>query len=250
MGLIAAVARFFGSEPTSHPEVRVIPGETPPAADSAGHSERAAVAAIRRGEPVEVKTGTPELSPSATPAAAIEPKPRTEIAPARPLSPETLEANRVAELREQYEKVVSLIEKVDKHLDTQEERSKRLIDVMEKFPAEALAKLEGLSENQNRMSESLSTMNATMQETLDGVSSSFGELALSNERLGEVLAAMKQREEARERRLQEHMEHTVKHHQAMQKWMVGMLVLGSLGVAAALVVAVFLVVGPGAPVPS
>lgn len=237
MGLITALAKFFGGQPAEAHEVRVINRPEKPAGSAEkadGAAERSAVAAMRPEQPIRVEP----TRPGEALAAVTPPKPDEQA----------IEAKRVAELRQQYEKVVSIIEKVDKHLDQQEERSRRLMEVMEKFPAEAIDKLEGLSRHQTQMNESISTMGETMRNSLEGVSNSFGELATSNERLGELLGAMKSRDEARDRRLQEHMEHTVRHNQSMQKWMVGMLVLGSLGVAAALVVAVYVVVGPGAEV--
>ncbi|MEO0512356.1 MAG: hypothetical protein AAF108_05605 [Planctomycetota bacterium] len=169
-----------------------------------------------------------------------------------------------AELQEQYQKVVNLIEKVDKHLDQQDARSQRIMEVVEKFPAETLAKLDGLagridgvgshldgiSQRQTEMTQSLATVNESISTSMTGLKTSFGELATSTEKLQELLASMKRRDEDRDARLQTHMEHTQKHNEVMEKWMIGMLVLGTLGVAAAIVVAAFVVLSPGIAPPT
>lgn len=192
---------------------------------------------------------------------------RAGLAPVRsePTANE-IEAARIAELREQYEKVLNLVEKVDRHLDQQEARSQKIMAIVEKFPAEALQKLEGLGANQAALNKSISSVHQTvtdsmgslqtslgglqtslggMETSLGGMQSAFGELARSTDNLGELLTAMKQRDEDRDARLQTHMEHTQRHNEVMQKWMIIMLVLGALGVSAAIVVAVFVVLSPG-----
>lgn len=163
----------------------------------------------------------------------------------------------LAELRQNYGEVLSLVRKVDEHLDLQEQRARELMSLAERS-TEALAALpliqshtaelsatsqsftEAVSSHQGLMSESaarqsdaieshtlsLSQFGRTVQESLGGMSDATGHL-------GDAIARMRETDRQRELELQQLIERTQKNQLAV--------VIGGVALVAAMVLAILLI---------
>lgn len=159
----------------------------------------------------------------------------------------------IEELQKNYAEVVSLVRKMDGHLDNQDKRSEQMLNIAESIPAaiEDLSKIrsqhaqlaeaiEGLTEatrqgsNANEAAQSLQikalgevrTLLETSEghelqvaETLEDFKESIGQIAVSTGQLSGVLEGMDSRQQRREDNLREAIE-------SGQKWMATAVVLG------------------------
>ena len=133
-------------------------------------------------------------------------------------------------LEANYARVLNIIEKVDQHLDTQDDRSKRMMEIAETFP-QALEKLDAFGQRQTDMNNRL----ASFGTSFEAFGESFQELARSTDRLGGVLASIKERDAKRDEQLRAHVERS-------QKWMTAMVALTAVGIVAAIAVATVAIV--------
>lgn len=192
-----------------------------------------------------------DVTPQATPSgkAITTPKSRQEM---------------MAQLQENYKEVLSLVRKVDGHLDRQERRSQRLMEIAEQIPdslqvlpelrdqnkqiVEAVHQLVDVSKSNqdrtdkgmlaqqeavDRVRDLLDRSGKTTEEvasSLAGFQKAVDGMAGSNERLGEVLESMRKRDAARDSELSEMIS---KNHRAMTT---ALIVCGVLVVVAVIVV--------------
>ncbi|MEO0629224.1 MAG: hypothetical protein AAFY46_00670 [Planctomycetota bacterium] len=235
----------------------------PPAASTAVVSPPAQ--SDRRGtmgpnEPVKIdlSESTVKVPADVKPAKRRAPEPATELVKAD----EVRDALK-SELEDSYKMAISLAEKVDKHLDTQEERSRRLLEIAESLPT-ALESLGSIGEGQAELRGAVSELaqafrdgqettqkglslqldslgrvegliaeaNSSQQEirsSIENLSSAFTEITESNKRLGDTLTDMKRRDSEREVRLEEA---NAKTHKLLMGVVIGGAVIGGLAVLA------------------
>ncbi len=159
----------------------------------------------------------------------------------------------IEELQKNYTEIVSLVRKVDTHLDSQDKRSVRLLEIAETLPG-ALQELGTIREQHAKLATAIDALTeATKQssasseaaqsmqiktlgevrsllessenherqvaQTLEEFKGSIGEVALSTGKLGGVLEGIESRQARRETELREAIE-------SGQKWMVTAVVLG------------------------
>lgn len=177
------------------------------------------------------------------------------------------------ELRDSYQMAISLAEKVDKHLDTQEERSKRLLEIAENIPT-ALESLGSIGKGQSELRSAVTDLAETFRDgqastqqglakqlaslgrvegliaeanesqreiraSIESLSSAFTEITESNKRLGDTLTDMKRRDIEREERLEAANGRT---HQLLMGVVVGGGIIGALALVT-LVILVFVQAG-------
>ncbi|MEM8758591.1 MAG: hypothetical protein AAGF47_12530, partial [Planctomycetota bacterium] len=249
---------------SSQPSARANPG-----APAGRTAVRPGTAPPSPGSPVKIDLVTDGQTPKAPgpkPVASSEPKPEPKPEPAP--KPELVKAEEVRdslrnELRDSYERAISLAEKVDQHLDTQEERSRRLLEIAENLPA-ALENIGAIGEGQDQLRSAVKDLSSTFREgqastqkglarqleslgrveglikestdsqkeirsSIENLAGAFDEISASNKRLGDTLTDMKQRDIEREERLQEA---NTKTHTLLKGLMIGGGVLGVLAVLA------------------
>lgn len=177
------------------------------------------------------------------------------------------------ELRDSYQMAISLAEKVDKHLDTQEERSRRLLEIAENIPT-ALESLGSIGKGQSELRSAVTDLAETFRDgqastqqglakqlaslgrvegliaeanesqreiraSIESLSSAFTEITESNKRLGDTLTDMKRRDIEREERLEAANGRT---HQLLMGVVVGGGIIGALALVT-LVILVFVQAG-------
>jgi hypothetical protein len=271
MGVFATIARVFGgAKPTQGSgasETVVVRWNDRPAApaqprDRVGTLGNNPAAPARSGmppvEPVRIDLTPAERPAPPAPAPAIPGVPATELVKAEEVR-EILKD----ELRDSYERAISLAEKVDRHLDTQEMRSRRLLEIAESLPA-ALESLGTIGEGQAELRSAVSELASAFREghastqkglslqleslgrvegliaeandsqreiraSIENLSSAFSEITASNQRLGEALTDMKRRDSEREDRLRVANERT---HKLLVNLLIGGGVIGGLAVLA------------------
>ncbi|MEO1534721.1 MAG: hypothetical protein AAFS11_04055 [Planctomycetota bacterium] len=211
-------------------------------------------------EPVKIdlSESTVKVPTDVKPAKRRAPEPATELVKAD----EVRDALK-SELEDSYKMAISLAEKVDKHLDTQEERSRRLLEIAESLPT-ALESLGSIGEGQAELRGAVSELaqafrdgqettqkglslqldslgrvegliaeaNSSQQEirsSIENLSSAFTEITESNKRLGDTLTDMKRRDSEREQRLEEA---NAKTHKLLMGVVIGGVVIGGLAVLA------------------
>ncbi|MEO1716567.1 MAG: hypothetical protein AAFR76_05590 [Planctomycetota bacterium] len=211
-------------------------------------------------EPVKIdlSESTVKVPAEAKPAKRRAAEPATELVKAD----EVRDALK-SELEDSYKMAISLAEKVDKHLDTQEERSRRLLEIAESLPT-ALESLGSIGEGQAELRGAVSELanafrdgqestqkglslqleslgrvegliaeaNSSQQEirsSIENLSSAFTEITESNKRLGDTLTDMKRRDSEREVRLEEA---NAKTHKLLMGVVIGGAVIGGLAVLA------------------
>lgn len=159
----------------------------------------------------------------------------------------------VEELQKSYAEVVTLIRKVDGHLDSQDKRSERLLTIAETLPAaledisevrrqhaqlaEAIDRLtqatrEGTTKSESSRAAQLETLGEVrtllqsagdherrVADSLDEFKGSIVQVATSTDKLGAVLEGMDSRQQRRENDLRQAIE-------SGQKWMATAVVLG------------------------
>ncbi len=170
----------------------------------------------------------------------------------------------MAELQRNYTEMVSLIRKVDQHLDAQDSRSKRMLEIAERMP-EALDALPALREQTgeltaavNRLTDVTASGHARADEHLERQTQTLSEVrdlaarsgeieqqvsemlssfddtlenvSGSTDRLGVVLQKMQERDEHRDTQLAQAISQN-------QKWMTTVLVLCLTSVGTAVVLA-------------
>ncbi len=277
MGMFAAIAKVFGGSKeapsTQNPSETVVvnwkdqrqtdaPGTgTATKAPPTGPATTERRGTISPAEPVKI-----DLSDT-TVKVPTEPKPAARRRPPEPAT-ELVKAEDVRdalkdELRDSYERAISLAEKVDKHLDTQEERSRRLLEIAESLPT-ALESLGSIGEGQAELRgavselaqafrdgqastqkglamqlESLGRVEGLIAEandsqkeiraSIENLSSAFTEITESNKRLGDTLTDMKRRDIEREERLESA---NAKTHKLLMGVVIGGAVIGGLAVLA------------------
>ncbi len=254
----SANAGSTGSVPTKT-------GPLKPSPFASNASNATAIAPDRRGsfgpsEPVKIdlSDNTVTVPTDAKPAKRRSPEPATELVKAD----EVRDALK-SELEDSYKMAISLAEKVDKHLDTQEERSRRLLEIAESLPTalESLGSIgagqaelrgavselaqafrdgqastqKGLSmqiESLGRVEGLIAEANSSQQEirsSIESLSSAFTEITESNKRLGDTLTDMKRRDSERELRLEAANART---HKLLMGVVIGGAVIGGLAVLA------------------
>lgn len=288
MGMFSAIAKVFGASKEAEPAADSVDkpvvvnwkdkgepaGSKPTAAKPMTSTPSAGAVAVatppanaeRRGsigpaEPVKIDltdTPTVKVPTDAKPAKRRAPEPATELVKAD----EVRDALK-SELRDSYQMAISLAEKVDKHLDTQEERSKRLLEIAESLPT-ALESLGSIGEGQAELRgavselatafrdgqastqkglamqlESLGRVEGLIAEandsqkeirsSIESLSSAFTEITESNKRLGDTLTDMKRRDSEREQRLETA---NAKTHKLLMGVVIGGAVIGGLAVLA------------------
>ncbi|MGP1272934.1 MAG: hypothetical protein ACTS22_06340 [Phycisphaerales bacterium] len=277
MGMFAAIARVFGGQRETgdkQPDQPTVVVDWDKRTSSGGTatttrrpvSPGSPAGVPRPSGPVRIdltdrdaSTGTPPATPrDPEPAPKPEPTPVTELVKA-----EEVRNSLRDELRDSYERAISLAERVDRHLDTQEERSRRLLEIAENLPAalESLGSIgagqaelrsavtelasafrEGQASTQKGLAmqlESLGRVEGLIAEATDSqreirasienLSSAFEEITASNKRLGDTLTDMKRRDSEREERLQAANART---HKLLMGLAIGGGIIGGLGVLA------------------
>ena len=230
---------------------------TPPKTGGTSASERRGT--LSPNEPVKIDLSESTVKvPGEAPAAKRKPPEPTELVKAD----EVRDALK-HELEDSYQRAISLAEKVDKHLDTQEERSKRLLEIAESLPA-ALESLGSIGEGQAELRgavselaqafrdgqastqkglamqlESLGRVEGLIAEandsqkeiraSIESLSSAFTEISESNKRLGDTLTDMKRRDIEREEKLQTA---NAKTHKLLMGVVIGGGIIGGLAVLA------------------
>ncbi|TVQ31860.1 MAG: hypothetical protein EA376_07685 [Phycisphaeraceae bacterium] len=154
-----------------------------------------------------------------------------QLAERRPGAPAPRNKNEmIAELQKNYEEVLELVRKLDGHLDLQERRAERLMEIAERIPAamdaipeirdqgarmvEAVDRLaEATREGDERVAEAVAGVGEHVQRTgqveeelRDSVTdfrSALGEMTGANARVGDTLDGMRRSSETREQRLVE-----------------------------------------------
>ncbi len=159
----------------------------------------------------------------------------------------------IEELQKNYAEVVTLVRKMDGHLDRQDKRSVRLLEIAETLPT-AIEDLSAIRQQHSKLAEAIDSLTAatkqssssneaaqSMQikalgevrslmeqsegherrvaESLDEFKASIGEVATSTGRLGGVLEGMDSRQARRENELRQAIV-------SGQKWMTTAVVLG------------------------
>ncbi|MEM9167343.1 MAG: hypothetical protein AAGB48_10030 [Planctomycetota bacterium] len=293
MGMFSKIARVFGGQgkqagPTSsNPPTVVVdwkngkqtdPKATTGAHDAPSAGVSGAPAATKPARPTTATTATAsspmqpgqpvriDLADDAT-KTAIEPKLSSGRRPESP-KPELVRAEEVREslrdeLRDSYERAISLAEKVDQHLDTQEERSRRLLEIAENLPA-ALESIGAIGQGQDQLRSAVTDLSSAFREgqastqqglamqleslgrveglmaeandsqreiraSIESLSSAFDEITASNKRLGDTLTDMKRRDAEREERLETA---NAKTHKLLMGVVIGGAVIGGLAVLA------------------
>ena len=299
MGMFSAIARVFGthkdaSKPASPAPTVVVDwdkkaaasgtssGSGTPAARTGSMSGSSATTMPKPQKPVRIDLKSDDhdglddsfmdelvddIKQAATqPRTQGEEKAKTEPTPA-PVT-ELVRAEEVRnslrdELRDSYERAISLAERVDRHLDTQEERSRRLLEIAENLPA-ALESLSSIGTGQAELRSAVTELSTAFREgqastqkglamqleslgrvegliaeatdsqreiraSIENLSSAFEEITASNKRLGDTLTDMKRRDAEREERLQEANTRT---HKLLMGLAIGGGILGGLAVLA------------------
>lgn len=90
----------------------------------------------------------------------------------------------ITELQKNYKEVLELVRRVQTHLDTQEERSARLMEIAERVP-EALDALPEHAERTERLIGAVQKMHQTSGATRDATQQNARELARVNEQLSQ-----------------------------------------------------------------
>lgn len=159
----------------------------------------------------------------------------------------------IEELQKNYAEVVTLVRKMDGHLDRQDKRSVRLLEIAETLPT-AIEDLSAIRNQHSKLSEAIDSLTAATKqnsssneaaqslqiqalgevrsllessegherrvaESLDEFKASIGEVATSTGKLGGVLEGMDSRQARRENELKAAIE-------SGQKWMATAVVLG------------------------
>lgn len=171
----------------------------------------------------------------------------------------------IAELQKNYSEVLDLVRKMSAHLDSESERTARLMIIVERIP-DALDALPELREQTRRMVEALresSDQSRTRDEhvqdamahirarlddaresethlvgTLTEFRGSLREMATSSERSSVALTAMNERNAARERELAQVLTLT-------RRWVIAAVAIGATGVLAAAGAVVFVLLQRG-----
>lgn len=271
MGVFATIARVFGgtkpAQGSGTSETVVVRWNDRPAPPAqprervgtlGGTSGTPARQVMPPVEPVKIDLTGSDRAPPPTQSHPVTGVPVTELVKAEEVR-EILKD----ELRDSYERAISLAEKVDRHLDTQEIRSRRLLEIAESLPAalESLGTIgagqaelrsavgelasafrEGHASTQKGLSlqlESLGRVEGLIAEandsqreiraSIENLSSAFSEITASNQRLGEALTDMKRRDSEREDRLRAANERT---HKLLVNLLIGGGVIGGLAVLA------------------
>lgn len=176
----------------------------------------------------------------------------------------------VEELQKSYAEVVTLIRKVDGHLDSQDKRSERLLQIAETLPT-ALQDLSEIRRQHTQLAEAIDRLTESTRESasrsdaarsqqlealgevrsllhsageherrvadsLDEFKSSIGEVAISTGKLGGVLEGMEARQQRREDDLRQAIE-------SGQKWMATAVVLGLVCLGIVVIVGVLAFAG-------
>jgi len=176
----------------------------------------------------------------------------------------------VEELQKSYSEVVTLIRKVDGHLDSQDKRSERLLEIAESIPT-ALQDLSEIRKQHSQLAEAIDRLSETTRESaargdtarsqqlealgevrsilqsageherrvadsLDEFKSSIGDVAVSTGKLGGVLEGMEARQQRREDDLRQAIE-------SGQKWMATAVVLGLVCLGIVVIVGVLAFAG-------
>lgn len=277
MGMFSAIARVFGGskeadtssgssnetvvvswKDKAEPDARSTVATRPPAPSGGVATERRGTIAPSEPVKIDLSETTVTVPTEAKPAKRRTPEPGAELVKAD----EVRDALK-SELRDSYEMAISLAEKVDKHLDTQEERSRRLLEIAESLPTalESLGSIgagqaelrgavselaqafrdgqasthKGLSmqlESLGRVEGLIAEANDSQKEirsSIESLSSAFTEITASNKRLGDTLTDMKQRDMEREQRLEQA---NAKTHKLLMGVLIGGAVIGGLAVLA------------------
>lgn len=166
------------------------------------------------------------------------------------------------ELQKNYNEVIELVRKVDGHLDRESERSVRMLELAERIPeaidllAETRGQNERIIEAVREATEAAKSSDSKMESALDLVHDrldesresdaqlvgtmaefrgSLREMADASAQSGRAIASMNERNAQRDADLAEIMTVT-------RRWIVAALLLGALGVAAAMVSVVLFVI--------
>ena len=183
------------------------------------------------------------------------------------------------DLRDSYDRSIALAEKVDRHLDTQDQRSRRLLEIAEQLP-DALAAIGNISAGQEDLRSTVTDLASAIRDghqstqqglaaqidaigrveglittategqkdikaALDNLAISFHEITESNQRLGETLTDIRIRDAEREERTQEANAKMSK----LLTWVIAICGIGVLAIVATLIVVVLMqsgTIGSGA----
>lgn len=192
MGVFTTVGRLFKPRQA---KVNIHPD----ASGSNGHKPESASAG--RGTPVApgaaARTGTPPK-----PVAIdlhIEDDPDSELEgfdPGREPLPETKpprsKQELIAELQRNYQEVLGIVRKVDMHLDEQGQRSGRMAEIAERFPA-AAGDLAHLRARQDSVHETLEAVSRSLHERDETLAASQ---LVTNDRLEEIRGLMAESSES------------------------------------------------------
>jgi len=174
------------------------------------------------------------------------------------------------DLRDSYDRSIALAEKVDRHLDTQDQRSRRLLEIAEQLP-EALSAIGNISSGQEDLRNTVTDLASAIRDghqstqqglaaqidaigrveglittategqrdikaSLDNLAISFHEITESNQRLGETLTDIRIRDAEREERTQEANAKMSK----LLTWVIAICGIGVLAIVATLIVVVLM----------
>ena len=189
MGVISKIKHALGF-PTEEPAL-----ESPAAADNPGDA-----GAGRIAQTLHKRTVTPEkpvaidLSEVDSESSKPTPGDSTVDLPSRSdstdqdgsdekrLSSKKAKQELVAELQKNYKEVLELVRRVQTHLDTQEERSARLMEIVERIP-EALDEIPQRREQTERLIEAVGHVAEIGKSSQDISQQSLRELSKANEQL-------------------------------------------------------------------
>ncbi|HED54905.1 MAG TPA: hypothetical protein ENJ00_12005 [Phycisphaerales bacterium] len=170
------------------------------------------------------------------------------------------------DLRDSYDRSIALAEKVDRHLDTQDQRSRRLLEIAEQLP-DALAAIGNISAGQEDLRKTVTDLASAIRDghtstqqsltaqidaigrveglitaategqrdikaALDNLAISFHEITESNQRLGETLTDIRIRDAEREERTQEANAKMSR----LLTWVIAICGVGVLAIVATLIV--------------
>ncbi|MEO1602920.1 MAG: hypothetical protein AAFU49_21115 [Pseudomonadota bacterium] len=291
MGMFSAIARVFGGAKEAdagnpsgetvvvdwkEPDAPKKPDAAPGAKASPGGTGGSRLGTLSPNEPVKIDlSDSPAANPTGANPTGANPTVKVPSAgkpgdgklrgapPTELVKAEEVRDALKDELRDSYEMAISLAEKVDKHLDTQEVRSRRLLEIAESLPT-ALESLGSIGEGQAELRgavtelaeafrdgqastqkglamqlESLGRVEGLIAEandsqkeiraSIESLSSAFTEITESNKRLGDTLTDMKHRDAEREQRLEAANQKT---HKLLMGVVIGGVVIGGLAVLA------------------
>ncbi|TVQ52165.1 MAG: hypothetical protein EA377_10925 [Phycisphaerales bacterium] len=142
----------------------------------------------RRENPVAVDLNTPpeRNENHATENSAVQEPPRPELIEARPSKPRNL-----AELQRGYDEIMGLVRKIGDHLDSQSERTERLVELMDRLP-ETLDALPEINRQNARLLEVLTEHLTQVKSREDNLTSTLQRMSNASNHHTEVLGLLQQ----------------------------------------------------------